>query len=285
MDGANAQLFGLPVSEGSHIKLAQKEEVNGVFPAKCEFVYYQKSLFGCGGENADSTWNAAAFEIDLNKAPLQAVVREPLPSGRTGHCLVVVNSSIYSIGGTTIDPIENVDIYSHNAWTPGPNLLQGLKEPAAVFIEKNQSLYVFGGRTATELATDVLVLNIASGATDWEILPVLSLPVQDQLYMYVAAPYNDGVMLFGGFNSQECFFYDLTANALSPIPGLQFPDAKRIKTSTIYAFKEEIYAFCPNDSQLYSFANGKWKATPTSDWCGEAIIQDLTVYVAAPKKY
>jgi hypothetical protein len=264
----------LSISEGNILGKAKKAPITGSFPSKCEYILFNDVLLVCGGHNQDHSFSADTFEIPVTQHPLKAEQKEPLPIGRTGHSLVQVEDSVYAIGGITVELHDNVDIYKGGSWTPGPALIESLKEPASVYIKETKILYAFGGRATHGLTASITYLNIGSGASEWDSMGEHSISLQGQNHMYMAVPYQDGVLLFGGFLNQACYHFNLTTQETKPVPDLKFPDQNRIKTSTIYTKGESICAFGTNDGQLYAFDKGKWTAIPSLVWCGETFNPD-----------
>jgi hypothetical protein len=269
-------LYGLNVFEGEFFGKAKKVSVMGAFPTRCEYILFKDSLFVCGGQNSDNSFRAETYLILIGQPPLKAEQKENMPIGRTGHCLLQVEDSVYAIGGTTIDLLESVDIYSGGSWKSGPALMEPLKEPAGVYIKEAKTIYVFGGRAVSGFTATVSYLKIDTEGSEWTVVKDLPISLQDQIYMYMAVPYKQGVMLFGGFVDQACYYFDLNSQEVERIPDLLFPDRNRVKTSTIYPIGDSIYAFGTTDGQLYALGKGKWAATSSIVWCGESFSPEVT---------
>jgi uncharacterized protein (TIGR03437 family) len=101
------------------------------------------------------------------------------PIATAGSSAVVVGSSIYVIGGITLDhSITNaVSIYSvpTNSWAAGPNMLRGVYEAAAGFASNR--IYLAGGRLVEGGPCDtqrIQVVNVLQGV--WQDGPPQPIP-------------------------------------------------------------------------------------------------------------
>jgi len=158
-------------------------------------------------------------------------------NGRRAHCVAVVESTLYALGGQMNRPTNSVESYNidTNIWSPAGYLMHAVSFSGCVVYKK--SIYMFGGQNAHFKVVDhVQVYNPAH-----ESCTLMSKPMPRAYLSMNAVLWETSVILLG---HENCFIYNFATQT--------WQERERFKT--------EINGFATtlDNSTVYVAGGFKW---------------------------
>ena len=186
--------------------------------------------------------------------------RSGMRAGRIGHVLIAHENYAYALTGCLMGykatkTCEKYNVQSDLWEQISPMLVPRIH--AAVCLCRNK-LYVTGGNTGTSLECVHTIETYDIPLNTWAVLE-MRLPIG--VWRHACAPYQNGIVVFGGSTPDgqhnfDCFVIGLTSKRIMQMPWL--PHAGEF-TSTLSVFNQGIYTIESfTGTMLCMLQDGKW---------------------------
>ena len=242
------------VSNSSKFKITLQEPWK--IPHFCKSIQVSSDCYlACGGrETANSNGLKKAFLIKNN--PLSVQDLPDMKSGRANHCLVYFNRFIYVIGGCDHDNrytnrVERLCL-SNYTWEDLSSTNEIRDSTSAVGLERENSIYVFGGRTANATVCRSIEKYMVS-VNIWVSVPLKLTYESMVLGSILISPCK--VLVFGGqtglaVSLRNCNVVDLQNLTVTEIAPMPSPGGCIVNEPILVGNKVFAYVFLGADSRV-----------------------------------
>jgi len=252
VDWSERAIYAMNTKKQTSKKILIPEEV----PSLAEYVQMSdKEFIFAGGEDKDNKKVANCFKFNITDYSFTEIKQMNVP--KSNHKLVKVDDKVYSLGGSTINDYESVDldiveIFDGKNWISGPDMCVKAQGLAAAYMN---NLYTFGGRSESELITFIQILLHGQWS---KINPSIS----EEVEWSIALPLNDSILLFAA----EKEIWEFNTNTEGMAKKEDTIDEGCIDRSSAAVINGNVYIVGTDDKTLMILSNDEWEKVKKEKW-------------------